>query len=233
MEMILDLLVTIQELDDNIKTVKSRIDKLPQIIASLEGEIKKTDLNLTNKKNRLQEIRKKYKLNEAEIADNEAKFVKLDGQTFAVKTNEEYRAILTEINYIKKQNKKIEDKMIDLLEEEEKLKEAIASLEDNARNLINKKREEIELLKKEEEDLVAKQRLNKAAFEENFHKLPDDLKKTYTKIKKARGNAVCFVSNNACTGCYANLTHQFINELKKRDRMLLCDSCGRILVFKK
>ena len=39
------------------------------------------------------------------------------------------------------------------------------------------------------------------------------------------------IRNTVCSGCYANLTPQFLNELKKRDSLLLCDSCGRILIY--
>jgi len=39
------------------------------------------------------------------------------------------------------------------------------------------------------------------------------------------------ISDNTCTGCYANLTHQFLNELKKHNKILVCGNCGRILVY--
>jgi predicted nucleic acid-binding Zn-ribbon protein len=70
-----------------------------------------------------------------------------------------------------------------------------------------------------------------ADFETNFGKLPAEIKEQYNKTRKFRGNAVCLIHNETCTGCYANLTPQFLNELKKRDSLLLCDSCGRILIY--
>jgi predicted nucleic acid-binding Zn-ribbon protein len=231
MEDILDILITIQRLDDKLKDTKSEIKVIPAQIERLEKEIKEANEALNEKTHRIEEIRKIYKMKEGDIAENETKITKLNGQTFAVKTNEEYRAILNEVDFLKKENEKIEDEMIDLLEEEEKLKGSIAKFESETKDFIKKKSDEIENIKNHNEQLTARLEQLNADFETNFGLLPAEIKEQYNKIKKFRGNAVCLIRDETCTGCYANLTPQFLNELKKRDNLLLCDSCGRILIY--
>jgi len=233
MEDVLDNLARIQELDDEIKATNITINEIPQKIVNLEKEIEKLNIDLQKNKHRIQEIKKLYRIKEGDFAENENKITKLNSQTFAVKTNEEYRAILSEIDYLKKENKKIEDEMITLLEEEEKLKSTTIRLETETKDLIDKKRNEIDTLKKTKEELVEKQRQAEISFEDNFNKLPNDIKEIYKRISGVRDKAVCLITDNACSGCFANLTHQLINELKKRNKLLLCDHCGRILVYKK
>lgn len=233
MEDVLDNLVRIQGLDDEIKATHITINKIPQEIVNLENEIEKLNINLQKNKHRIHEIKKLYKLKEGDLAENENKISKLNSQTFAVKTNEEYRAILSEVDYLKKENKKIEDDMIALLEEEEVLKNTTNKLETETQDLIDKKREEIDTLKKTKEELVEKQRQAEISFEDNFNKLPSDIKEIYRRISGVRDKAVCLIDDNTCSGCFANLTHQLMNELKKRNKLLLCDHCGRILVYKK
>ena len=231
MENVLDLLVKIQGFDYEIEETRARLAQIPQEIEKLEKQIAAKEQELLEHEMRIQELKKNYKLRELEIADNEEKISKLNTQTFAVKTNEEYRAILNEVDFLKKKNGEIEDSMLGLLEEEEKLKSSIGNTRTETEEYITKKKERINELKEEGESASEKQTNAKNNFENSFAALPDDLKELYNRIARVRDKAVCLISDNTCTGCYANLTHQFLNELKKRNKILLCDNCGRILVY--
>jgi predicted nucleic acid-binding Zn-ribbon protein len=231
MENILDILITIQRLDDEIKDTISGIELIPAKIEDLEKEKKEAGNALDERINRIQEIRKVYKIKEGDIAGNESKTTKLNNQTFAVKTNEEYRALLNEVDFLKKENEKTEDEMIKLLEEEEQLKKSVEQFESETKDLIRKKSEEIDNAHKHNEELIEHLAKLKADFDTHFGKLPKDISEQYNKIKKVRGNAVCLIHDETCTGCFANLTPQFLNELKKRNELLLCGSCGRILIY--
>ncbi len=231
MEDILDRLVKIQKLDDDIKTTQSRIAEIPLERANLEKEIEKAQRNVTEKQTRIQNIKRDYIMKEGDLAENENKMNKLNQQTFAVKTNEEYRALINEIDYLKQENKRIEDEMINLLEEEEKLKNTISKIENETEDLVNERTREMNELAKGEKELIEKSEQLQISFDEHFMELPIDVRELYNKIKRVRGKVVCLIRNETCTGCYANLTPQFLNELKRRKEILLCDSCGRILVY--
>ncbi len=231
MENVLDLLVKIQSFDDDVETAAARLSQIPQEIAQLERQINVREEELKNSEARIQELKKNYKLKELEIADNETKIEKLNTQTFAVKTNEEYRAILNEVEYLKKCNREIEDAMISIMEEEEKLKTSINQIRNEIQDFIARNRAKIAELEQESESMKEKKAEARINFDNNFAKLPNDVKELYLRIAKSRGKAVCLISDNTCKGCYANLTHQFLNELKKRNRILVCDNCGRILIY--
>jgi predicted nucleic acid-binding Zn-ribbon protein len=232
MESVLDLLVRIQNLDDEVEKAESRLAQIPQERAKLENQIKAKAEELKNSESRIQELKKSNKLKEIEIADNEGKIAKLNTQTFAVKTNEEYRALLKEVEFLKHRNHDIEDEMLGIMEEEEKIRSSINQIRIETEEYIAKAQTRIADLNKESELLKEKQTVAKVDLENNFSKLPDDVKELYNRIAKFRGKAVCLIIDNTCTGCFANLTHQFLNELKKGNKILLCDNCGRILVYR-
>jgi len=233
MEDILDLLVKIQYLHEEIKENDLRLNETPNKITNLEQDIEKKNANLNQKKNRIQEIKKICKMKDGDITENESKIDKLNQQIFSVKTNEEYRAITNEIEYLKKTNKGIEDEILSLLEEEEEIKDVLVELEKETKDFFNQKKSEIDTLKKYNEKLMEKQQMTKFMFEDNIKKLPNDIKNIYERIAKARGRAVCIIRGNdyVCTGCFTNITPQVMNELKKRDKILLCDNCGCILIY--
>jgi predicted nucleic acid-binding Zn-ribbon protein len=231
MEKILDLLIEIQLADDEIKDTQSAIHNIPAKIDLFEREIQQATESLHDRQNRVQEIRRAYKMKEGDIAENESKITKLNAQTFAVKTNEEYRAIINEIEFLKNENKKIEDTMINLLEEEETLKATLGKAESEISEYIAVRKEKLNALIAEKEVLSKKLDATKARFDNAFARLPDAVKELYHKIRKVRGNAVCLIENQTCTGCSSILTPQQLNELKKRNDILTCDNCGRILIY--
>ncbi len=228
---VLNTLVKIQMLDSEMARTHEEINAVPQKIATLEQDIEKARKVLQEKKDRVQDISKEYKMMEGDLAANETKIEKLNSQTFAVKTNEEYRAILHEVEFLKKENKRIEDEMISILEEEEKLKGILDALEKQTKEDVDERQKKIDALNKNKEKLLGTMQKMQSEFENHFNKLPEDARELYSKIKKVRGKAVCLIEDETCSGCFASLTPQFMNELKKQEEILLCGHCGRILIF--
>lgn len=231
MDDILDILVKIQQYDEEISTTQRKINEIPKKIAAIETQIENTRNQLLERQERVQHVKKTYKLKEGDIAENESKITKLNSQTFAVKTNEEYRAIITEIEFLKGENKKIEDEMMALLEEEEKIRATLSTVEAETQQFLDERRSEIEHHRARTEELTGQLTKAQDNYRSCFSRLPDTMQEQYKKIKGVRGTAVCVVTDETCPGCSSILTPQFLNELKKRTDVLLCDNCGRMLVF--
>ncbi len=231
MDSTLDLLLKIQSLNDEVDDTKTQLTQIPREIAKLEKQVSTREEELKAAEARILDLKKTYKLKEIEIADNEEKMAKLNTQTFAVKTNEEYRAILNEVDFLKQKNKEIEDEMLGFMEEEEKLKNSIDAIRAETKEFTDTTKSRMAELKQRSESLTEQQKIAEANLNDNFAKLPEDVKILYKRIAKVRDKTVCAIVDNTCTGCYANLTHQFLNELKKRNKILLCETCGRILVY--
>ncbi len=232
MEEVLELLMRIKDLAEEINKNRQELKEIPNLISKLQREIDKANSQLNQSKNRLIEIKKLFKVKEGDIAENNSKIERLNQQMHSVKTNEEYRAIMKEIEYLKNTNHKIEDEMIELLEEEERLKNLITKLEQETRELNNKRVKEIEALKGRREELSERQKTVEYTFQDQIEKLPDEVKAIYRRISKVRAYPICVVDDaGVCTGCFFNLTPQTLNELKQKDHLVLCDNCGRILIY--
>ncbi|MEO0136005.1 MAG: C4-type zinc ribbon domain-containing protein [candidate division WOR-3 bacterium] len=232
MEEVLQRLAKIRDLSETIKKNDMLLKNIPETIVKLKNEIEQKNKQLNQVKNRLTEIKKLYKLKEGDIADNENKINKLNQQIHSVKTNEEYRAILKEIEFLKNSRLAIEEEMINLLEEEEKLKNSLSSLEKETKEFIEQKNREIQQLEEQRAQVMAEQEKNRSVFADEIKKLPVEVRSIYERITNARDKAICVVTDEGiCTGCYTNITPQTLNELRKKDKLVLCDSCGRILIY--
>ncbi len=224
-------LLLLGDLENKIDLLDQSIKEIPEKIDKLKATIEKTKKDFEKLKQRETEIKKEYKLKEIEVKEIEEQLNKSNAHLLTVKTNEEYRAMLKEIEGLKEKKRLVEDEMIDLLEEEEDNKLKIRKAEKEVAEMVGQYQNEIK-------DLEAKLvELNKEINEriEERKKVRESLTpatiKTYDRIKKARKTGISRVIGTTCEGCYATLSPQVINELKKGDRIIYCDYCGRIIIW--
>ena len=63
-------------------------------------------------------------------------------------------------------------------------------------------------------------------------RLSRDVRNRYERISRGKaGLAVVSIKKGACGGCFTALPPQRINEVKRNDRLITCEHCGRVLVW--
>jgi predicted nucleic acid-binding Zn-ribbon protein len=54
----------------------------------------------------------------------------------------------------------------------------------------------------------------------------------YEKLRAGRaGRAVVAIENGACGGCHRGLPPAVLQEARRREKLLVCDGCGRLLLL--
>jgi predicted nucleic acid-binding Zn-ribbon protein len=67
---------------------------------------------------------------------------------------------------------------------------------------------------------------------QSVSKLPKQALFAYEKIRKKWSNTVVAeAANGRCSACQINLRPQFLQDLRKGDQLMFCESCGRFLYF--
>jgi len=62
--------------------------------------------------------------------------------------------------------------------------------------------------------------------------LPPATRSRYERVRDSRGGrGVVAIAKGACGACYRGLAPQGLQEARKRDHVLICDGCGRMLVY--
>jgi predicted nucleic acid-binding Zn-ribbon protein len=183
---------------------------------------------------RVETTRKDLRARERDLDDVGAKRTKSESRLYEVKTNEEYSAVLREIEEIKRTKAKIEEDILGLMEAQERLaaevREAESRLharEEQARRDEGVIREKLAVVQKELEGVRAERGILAKA-------LPIGLLGNYERILKARaGLAIAAVSSPAfiCGGCRMSVRPQAIQELRAATQLMVCESCGRYLYW--
>jgi predicted nucleic acid-binding Zn-ribbon protein len=227
----LDKLLELQRLDEAIARLEAEGRAIPQEIQALETRLSGARASLDAGKAKADQIQKERRAKERELDEATLNTKKKQARLFEIKTNEEYSAVLKEIETLKQKSSKLEEEILILLESGDVAAKTVGDAEKGfkaAEVLCQKERAEKEAqLARLQKELINLREARKG----QASRLDTDLLRQYTRLKTSRGVAVVAVKDGSCGGCGIALTPQTYNEVRRNDRMFTCSSCNRILYF--
>jgi hypothetical protein len=225
-------LYSLQIVDSEIDKIKTLRGELPLEVQDLEDDIAGLETRLGNLKEEIVAIEKSIQKKNNEIIESENLIKKYEEQQKNVRNNREFDSLSKEIEYqnleIELCNKKIREFQSAAEEKKSVIAESENTLSDRKSDLENKKSELDEIIsdtQKEEESLYNK-------LEEVQGIIEERLLSAYKRIRtNARnGLAVVTVQRDACGGCFNQIPPQRQLDIKSRKKIIVCEYCGRILV---
>lgn len=224
------LVIHLQTLDQRIAALEKEVAALPKHIAVIEKTLESHVRKLEADRAALAANQKDRKRLEGEIQVHEQKISKLREQMLGAKNNEQYRAFQHEIEYIEKEIRKAEDRILEQMGEAEPLdanvKKAEIALKEEKQAVEAEKARARERTAADQAEL-AQLRAERA---ESVAKLPRPTMAGYDRIRKKWGSIVIAeVVDGRCSACQIVLRPQHMQDLKKGDSLMLCESCGRFL----
>lgn len=226
-------LIKIQKLDLEMDELKKRARAIPAESAALDAELEEARTTLQAAQAKLKELEKRQRHEELLLEEKITLLKKYDQQLFSVKTNKEYKAILSEMDVVKAEISSIEDTILEVLTDIDYVKTEMAAADEALRAEETKVQEAKRRLDKELEDVhqqLADREQQKQALVPD---VDEDLYQLYERIRKAKkdGPGAVPVKNDSCTGCFMQIPPQVVNELIASDRLITCQSCSRILYW--
>jgi predicted nucleic acid-binding Zn-ribbon protein len=223
-------------MDVKLDGLKEEYETIDDEIESNQSNIRELKDNFEEKKGQLKQLQVEHKKLEIDLETGETEIRKHRTELNMVKKNEQYSALLKEIEKSEEEKNKLEDQSLEMLEKI-----------DTTNNLLKKTQGEFKIRESEANDSIKKLMDRKSELEkeiaadgENRKKfaakiLPAVFKK-YEHIRKSReGIAIAPIEDNMCGRCHVNLPHQVTNEVSKimmelqSKDLVYCDSCSRIL----
>ncbi len=223
------LLVKLQALDLWLDKAEKLKKDLPQQIKDETRALEEARKRLETLKGTLKDLELERRSKEKEIVDLGDRVGEKKGKLFQAKSNEEYSALIKEIETLKERISQLEDEVILLLDRMEEIKaqearaqeevkekeKALEEAKKRAQEKIQELEETLDARKREREELVA--RLNKRTYQ------------IYERVKKNRGYAVVRAEKYTCLGCHMEIPPQLFVEVKKGEKLIQCPFCSRIL----
>lgn len=222
-----------------LQTVASEIDKiktlrgeLPLEVQDLEDDIAGLETRIEKYKADIEEVENSISTKKNEIEEAKVLIEKYKEQQNNVRNNREFDFLTKEIEFktleIELAEKRIKEYTIDATAKKEELEIATTSLKDRSEDLSIKKGELDEIVsetKQEEEKLREKSKEIELLIEPR-------LLTAFKRIRKnaRNGLAVVSVQRDACGGCFNKIPAQRQLDIRQRKKIIVCEYCGRILV---
>ena len=228
----LEKLIALQGADREIERLNQEIALLPRRVAAIESKLAETRAQVEKANAVIRATQKDRKKLEAEIQDHQQKISKYREQSLAVKTNDQYKALLQEITFAEQAIRGGEDRILDgmlAIEIQEKsLKAAEAELRQETLE-IEKEKSEARARTEQDQKELAEWTARRSGLRSE---ISADVVPYYDRVIKLRKSGISEVREDGkCAACNVMLRPQTFNEVKVNDRVIACDSCGRILYY--
>ncbi|MCH5177988.1 MAG: hypothetical protein J1F25_08175 [Prevotellaceae bacterium] len=206
-----ELPLEVQDLEDEIEGLKTRIENATSEAAQLRSRINelKTNIELATKK----------------LTDYQSQ---LDN----VRNNREYDTLNKEIEF---QTLEVElaQKRIREAQNAEKDKEALV---ERAKQALEERAQDLEEKKNELDEIVAETKAEEEKLREKAKNLEMQIEprllQSFKRIRKnsRNGLGIVYVQRDACGGCFAQIPPQRQLDVRIRKKIIVCEYCGRILI---
>jgi predicted nucleic acid-binding Zn-ribbon protein len=224
-------LMELQVADREIRRLKEEVAALPRRVAAIEDKLAATKAQLEKAKAAVKGDEAAKKKFETSIQDLQGKISKYRDQSLDVKTNDQYKALMHEIEFSQQEIRANEDRILDLMvnaeARERQVKAAEAELKEEAAE-IEKEKAIARDKTAEDEKLLTEWNEKRAGL---LSGIDADLLRHYERVAKFRGTGLSEVRNQKCSACQVMLRPQTYNEVRSSDKVVICESCQRVLYF--
>jgi len=224
-------LLKLQDVDKEVRRLHDEIAELPKRVAIIEQKLAGTKAQLDKAQSAIkadEAARRKFETN---INDLRGKISKYRDQSLDVKTNDQYKALLHEIQFAEKDITANEDKILELMvnadARDKEVKAAQAELKAETAE-IEKEKEQARQRTAEDEKLLGEARGKRDQLRTGVR---EDLLRHYERVSKFRGSGISEVRDHKCMACQVMLRPQTYNDVRSGKETVICDSCQRILYF--
>lgn len=227
-------LIALQRLDAKLKHLSAFLDTIPAKIAVIDAKIEKSSQDLAQARDRLTQNQKTRRDLEGQVKDIKSHISKYKVQLNDVKTNKEYTVLLHEIDAAKARVDGYEESIISEMLAADDIEREIRAAAESCRKAEDVFQKEKEALLARKARLETQRDRVRAERDAQQAAVPTEALALYQAISHKRAGVVLSpVKGDFCTLCHMRIRPQVLEELMAMSSIILCEACGRILLWTK
>jgi uncharacterized protein len=225
-------LYNLQQIDSQVDKIRIIRGELPLEVQDLEDEIAGLETRIDNYLQEAMALEKSIAEKKNAIKDSQTLIKKYEDQQMNVRNNREYDSLTKEIEF---QNLEIQLSEKRIREFQQAVETQKIEIE-HYQKVLSDRKGDLEIKKNELDDIVAETEKEENALirssEENRKFIEERLITAYTRIRKnaRNGLAVVQIERDACGGCFNKIPPQHQLDIRMHKKIIVCEYCGRILV---
>jgi predicted nucleic acid-binding Zn-ribbon protein len=228
----LDALYELQKIDSEIDRIRTIRGELPLEVQDLEDELQGLETRISKIEDEIKELETEVLDRKNATKDAETAIAKYKEQQNNVRNNREFESLSKEIEFqeleIRLHDKKSKEAKLKIENKKEILAEAKERYDFRAGDLKTKKAEldEIVAETQKDEDVLIK------SSDDAKKKIDGRLLSAYVRLRgnAKNGLAVVQIERDSCGGCFNKIPPQRQLDIQAKKKVLVCEHCGRILV---
>ncbi|MGA7078432.1 MAG: C4-type zinc ribbon domain-containing protein [Terriglobales bacterium] len=227
----IEKLLELQGADKEIRRLRDEVAALPKRVAVIEQKLAGTKAHLEKVRTAAKSDEANRKKFEANIKDLQGKISKYRDQSLDVKTNDQYKALLREIQFAEQEIRLNEDRILEVMvnvdAREKDVKAAEAELKAESAE-IEKEKEDARKVTAEDQQKLTEWNAKRDALRQG---ISEDTLRQYERVAKFRGSGLAEVREQKCMGCQVMLRPQTYNEVRNGEKVMVCESCSRVIYY--
>jgi predicted nucleic acid-binding Zn-ribbon protein len=225
-------LLELRVFDWDMDRLRERAQVLPRELERLDKELGVHRRILEDQQRILQDLRLDRRAAEREVENAKQQRRSLEEQQYKIRNNQQYQANLREIENMKQKASQYEEKAIEILVQEEEVLKEIERLQ----AVVDEEKRKYELaaggLRTEFDEVKQELTAKDTERSQTIDRLSPQIRSKYERIRRSKGElAIVAVADGACGGCGYALPPQRVQEVRRNNSLILCEGCGRILVW--
>lgn len=223
------VLRTLHRVHRQLTDLTERLNRGPKQIRAAEANVQHNEDLLAKAKAEAKSLRLAADQKQLQLKTNESKVAELRVKLNGASSNREYQALLEQIAADEMAKSVLEDEILEAFEKVDRFQKNIADAEANL-EAAKKKAEQTRGAVAEAEPVIkADMERVEAELRENEAVLPDDVRDSYARIVRQKGeDALALVENQFCGGCNQQIQLNMLNQVML-GQAVFCKTCGRLL----
>ena len=233
----IDLLATLQEIDQQLQRKEQLLQEFRQQVSAISSEMEMTRQEAEAQQQRVQELESEHRDTEGELKLEEEKIKEKRVRLNRIRNERELLATQREIELMREEKGTLEDKTLALLDKLEKEREGLTQNLARIEELKAHHQQEVSRVDTQI-SVLEKETLQERTEREGLVKsLDGTLRSRYERIfAKCGGVAVVKIQDEACQGCHMRIPPHTCNQiqssqLQQSEKIFYCPHCARIVYW--
>ncbi|MCJ2166072.1 MULTISPECIES: C4-type zinc ribbon domain-containing protein [unclassified Pseudodesulfovibrio] len=228
----IEQLIVLQEVDDDLLTIRDEIEQAPKELLDLEAQMGKFNDRRDQIEEKLSILKEQKKKLAVEIEEDAGRIKKSKNKLMMVGNTKEYHAMMREMDSLEKLNRMRDDEQEAVREELLRQNEATEALNQETSGV----KEQYSALKTTLDERLAQANKKLDSLNRKRKKackaVPPPILGRYEFIRERMENPVIVpVAGGVCKGCNIMIPPQSYNDLQKGHQILSCPNCQRLIYW--
>jgi predicted nucleic acid-binding Zn-ribbon protein len=230
MSPVLTALIALQQVDTAAEQARRRLADMPLAEQAADAAVAMADEAVMKARARLAENNVSRRELEKQVAEIDTRLSRFEDHKAAVKTNQEFTALLHEIATAKTSKDALEEQILLLLDAADGVTADIKTAEQQLAVATNEQKQLGAALSAERRELEDElRRLGEQREGQTAHVQKTVLAKYEQILKQRRMLAVAAIEGDICSACHVRLRPAMAQQIRRNEEIVQCDSCQRIL----